>query len=42
MSSVDEPLDSDSSLFGFVYEFIEENVDAPSQNVTKFFNSIDM
>lgn len=41
MSGVDEPLDSDSSLFGFVDEFIEENVDTPSQNVTKFFNSID-
>lgn len=41
MSGVDEPLDSDSSLFGFVDEFIEENVDTPSQNVTKFFNYID-
>ncbi|WP_237476269.1 Mu transposase C-terminal domain-containing protein [Vibrio eleionomae] len=41
MSGVDEPLDSDSGLFGFVDEFIDENVDTPSQNVTKFFNSID-
>ncbi|MDW6017543.1 Mu transposase C-terminal domain-containing protein [Vibrio plantisponsor] len=41
MSGVDEPLDSDSSLFGFVDEFIEENVDPPSQNVNQFFNSID-
>ncbi|MZI94730.1 DDE-type integrase/transposase/recombinase [Vibrio sp. CAIM 722] len=34
-------MDSDSGLFGFVDEFIDENVDTPSQNVTKFFNSID-
>lgn len=41
MSGVDERLDSDSGLFGFVDEFIEENVDTRSQNVTQFFNSID-
>lgn len=41
MSGVDNPLDSDSSLFGFVDEFIEENVDLPSQNLTNLFEPLD-
>lgn len=41
MSGVDNPLDSDSSLFGFVDEFIEENVDIPSQNLTNLFEPLD-